>query len=58
LFVTSKLVHHNDTNLGEDGWVEGYGENGRQWKDVTSQEFPYDIRISPDSFPCAVFYYD
>lgn len=61
LFSTNELVHHNNTNLNEDGWVDGYGEqNGRevQWKDVTSANFPYDIRISPDSFPCAVFYYD
>lgn len=59
LFTTNQLIHHNDANLGEDGsWVEGYGENNKQWKDVTSQDFPYDIRIAPDSFPCAVFYYD
>lgn len=58
LFVTNKLIHHNNQDLHEDGWVEGYGEDGKQWKDVTSQEFPYDIRIAPDSFPCAVFYYD
>jgi len=61
LFTTSQLVHHNNENLHEDGWVEGYGNrNGQQiqWKDVTNQDFPYDIRVAPDSFPCAVFYYD
>lgn len=61
LFSTNKLVHHNNDALHEDGWVDGYGSNGYrnvQWKDVTAQEFPYDIRVSPDSFPCAVFYYD
>lgn len=61
LFSTSQIVHHNNTNLNEDGWVDGYGDqNGRQvlWSDITSSQFPYDIRISPDSFPCAVFYYD
>lgn len=62
LFSTSQLIHHNDTNLGEDGsWVEGYGSrNGTPvlWSAVSQSAFPYDIRIAPDSFPCAVFYYD
>ena len=61
LFSTSQLVHHNDNTVGEDGWVEGYGlRNGNNvlWNDITNSTFPYDIRISPDSFPCAVFYYD
>ena len=64
LFATDQIVHHNNENLGEIGsnsWVEGYGSrNGQniQWGDVSNSEFPYDIRISPDSFPCAVFYYD
>ena len=62
LFSTNELVHHDNANLNEDGsWVDGYGDwNGRlvQWSDITSSAFPYDIRISPDSFPCAVFYYD
>ena len=62
LFSTSQLVHHNDTNLGEDGsWIEGYGSrNGTPvlWGAITPNQFPYDIRIAPDSFPCAVFYYD
>jgi hypothetical protein len=25
---------------------------------VTENSFPYNIRIAPDSFPCAVFYFD
>ena len=62
LFTTNELVHHNNEQLHEDGTVEGYsnveGKSTMQWRDVTSQKFPYDIRISPDSFPCAVFYYD
>lgn len=62
LFATSQLVHHNDVNLGEDGsWIEGYGSrNGTPvlWQAVSQSEFPYDIRLAPDSFPCAVFYYD
>lgn len=61
LFSTSQIITHNDSNIGEDGWVEGYGSrNGQQilWNQVSNTEFPYDIRVSPDSFPCAVFYYD
>ena len=63
LFATSEVVHHNNTNLGEDGsWVEGYsnvpGKTNSLWSTFTNQTFPYDIRVAPDSFPCAVFYYD
>ena len=61
LFTTSKLVHHNDSNLGEDGWIDGYGQRNNtniQWNQVSQSAFPHDIRIAPDSFPCAVFYYD
>ena len=61
LFSTSQIVHHSDETIGEDGWVEGYGKRNGQnilWNDITQVPFPYDIRISPDSFPCAVFYYD
>jgi hypothetical protein len=62
LFSTSQLIHHNDSNIGEDGsWIEGYGSrNGTPvlWSAVSQSAFPYDIRVAPDSFPCAVFYYD
>ena len=62
LFTTSEIVHHNDQQLHEDGTIDGYsnvaGKSGMLWRDVTNAEFPYDIRIAPDSFPCAVFYYD
>lgn len=63
LFSTSEVVHHNDTTIGEDGtWVEGYSnvpsKSNILWNNITSSQFPYDIRVSPDSFPCAVFYYD
>lgn len=61
LFATNQLVHHNNENLHETGWVEGYsniGAKNTQWSNVTASEFPYDIRVAPDSFPCAVFYYD
>ena len=71
LFTTNQLIHHNNQELGETDWVEGYGQRNTydnqgnavsstdvQWSDVTSSDFPYDIEIAPDSFPCAVFYYD
>lgn len=61
LFSTNELVHHDNAAVGETGWVDGYGErNGQsiQWGNTTNSEFPYDIRVAPDSFPCAVFYYD
>lgn len=62
LFSTSQVVHHDNVNIGEDGWTEGYsnvpGRVNFLWSTVTNQEFPYDIRVAPDSFPCAVFYYD
>ena len=62
LFSTSQVVHHNDVNANEDGWTEGYsnvpGKSNVLWNNLTNQDFPYDIRIAPDSFPCAVFYYD
>lgn len=62
LFSTNQVVHHDNINLGEDGsWVEGYGSRNNQqvlWQNVSRSEFPYDIRLAPDSFPCAVFYYD
>ena len=74
LFSTNQLVHHNNADLNETGnavWTEGYGQRNRydsngnitssenvQWGNVTDSAFPYNIRIAPDSFPCAVFYYD
>ena len=28
------------------------------WDDYQKKDFPYNIETAPDSFPCAVFYYD
>lgn len=60
LFASGYIVTHNNANLGEDGsWVEGYGTGraeGKTWPEFTGREFPYTIRNSADSFPCAVFY--
>lgn len=62
LFTTDQLIHHNDEQLNEVGnnaWVEGYGTGkaaNKQWKELTGKDFPYKLRIAPDSFACAVFY--
>ena len=63
LFASGETVHHNDVRLGETGdneWVEGYGSDtkgtGKTWADIATKPFPYQIRNSADSFPCAVFY--
>lgn len=64
LFASNQKVTHNDSNINDNtGVVDGYTNvsslGNRQWKDFSgNRDFPYDIRISPDSFPCVVFYYD
>lgn len=62
LFTTNELVRHNNQQLGEDGWIAGYGKDkdGRdvQWKDFFNKEFPYPIRTGAASIPCVVFYID
>ena len=62
LFASGEIVNHNNADLGETGgnaWIEGYGTDsadGKTWKDIAQKAFPYEIRVSADSFPCAVFY--
>ena len=53
----------NPILIKDDSWIEGYSNiddashRNKQWKDFSdNREFPYKIRIAPDSFPCAVFY--
>lgn len=59
LFATSQTVTHTDANLYDvDDRVDGPNDDGKLWSDYFSALFPYDVRISADSFPCAVFYYD
>ena len=58
-----QLFSTNETSTLEDGTVMGKNENNQNWDDVTkvgtrSFPFPYNIKISPDSFPCVVFYKD
>ena len=59
LFASGYTITHNDTNLGETGWIEGTGVGvalNKTWADISAKPFPYIIRNAPDSFPCAVFY--
>jgi len=60
LFTSGEVLTHNDSDLHEDGtWVEGYGVGAaanKTWPQTTGKNFPYTIRVAPDSFPCAVFY--
>jgi hypothetical protein len=67
LFASNSVYHRLDGGVDgysnvTDGGVLRY--NNKQWKDLNenekgvnnpSAEFPYEIRISPDSFPCVVF---
>lgn len=58
LFATNQLVHHNNINLNEDGTIDGLNSEGKQWGNYFSTDFPHEIRSTPDSFPCVVFYQD
>lgn len=64
LFTSNQKVTHKDSNINDNNdQVDGYTNisslGNKQWKDFSgNKEFPYEIRISPDSFPCVVFYYD
>ena len=61
LFSSGEVIHHNDTHLNEvdeDAWIEGYGcgeAENKTWKQIAQKDFPYQIRVAPDSFPCVVF---
>lgn len=70
LFTSGYTLTHNNANINEDGYVEGLynitqetkgydaSKVGKTWPQITGKAFPYQIRISADSFPCAVFYND
>ena len=70
LFTSGYTVTHNNSNIGETGWIEGnynidtdnqyYNPSyaGKTWPEITGKAFPYTLRIAADSFPCAVFYND
>jgi hypothetical protein len=57
LFTTDKVITHNEASTP---WIEGKGTGekgaGKGWKEITGKDFPYTVRVSPDSFPCIVFY--
>lgn len=54
----NKITHNNVSDLNEDSSVTGYNTDGKQWKDYFEEDFPYQIEVAPDSFPCVVFYQD
>lgn len=69
LFASGAKITHNNTALNEPAavdqdpttWVEGVcnvqGSNyGKTWPEITGVDFPYKVRVAPDSFPCTVFY--
>lgn len=60
LFATNQTVTHKSADLNDiNNTVDGVNEAGRSWNYYSQKgDFPYDIRVSPDSFPCVVFYYD
>ena len=60
LFTTNQTVTHNDSNLNDvSDRVDGLNEDGHNWNYYSPRsEFPYQLQIAPDSFPCVVFYYD
>lgn len=60
LFTTDQTVTHNYVELNDlSDVVDGPNEEGYTWNHYSPRtEFPYDIRVAPDSFPCVVFYYD
>lgn len=58
LFASGQIVHHNNANLNETGWIEGQNADGKTWNDYFNTAFPYLIEVAPDSLPCVVFYYD
>lgn len=51
-----QLFATNETSILNDGVVIGKNSQNKQWGDYTTKDFPYEIRVSPDSIPCVVFY--
>ena len=64
LFSSNQTVTHNNVNLNEDKdsnkeLITGRNKDKKLWKDyVGDKEFPHQIQVGPDSFPCVVFYSD
>ena len=63
LFTSNQTVSATDANLYTNldpnkESTTGKNEQGKQWKDYTNKDFPYQIQVGPDSFPCVVFYKD
>ena len=64
LFSSNQTVTHNNANLNENNdpnknLITGKNEDGKLWRDYAGdKEFPHQIQVGPDSFPCVVFYSD
>ena len=56
LFTSNQVIHHNNQDLNEDNTVDGFNFENKQWNDYFNKEFPYQIEVAPNSFPCVVFY--
>lgn len=58
--ITIKTVPSTDPDYEDyktvDIIAQGYNSEKKQWKNYQKTDFPYTIRISPDSFPCVIFY--
>lgn len=53
LFTTNEHI----TTFGtEKSIINGYNGQQKQWSDYASKDFPYPLRIAPNSFPCLLFY--
>lgn len=60
LFASDQTVTHTSTELNDvNNVVDGKNTEGYTWSHYSPRsEFPYELRVAADSFPCAVFYYD
>lgn len=57
LFASGETISSLDGST--TGLINGYNEQQKRLKDYSNYrtaEFPYDIEVAPDSFPCVVFY--
>lgn len=60
LFASNQTISPQEGDVmteEEERLFCGMNSDGKQWKDYfPSNDFPYTLRVAPDSFPCLVFY--